>query len=172
MDEKAGPMTYLFRNSILLSFAFSVGMLAAVFVFQYGLDLQPCVLCVYQRWPYAAVMVLALAAIMLAKKVGSTVFQYLIALSFAVTAGIGGFHVGVEQGWWEGTAECVADTSSTLSLDQLKAQIMSAPLAKCDEVAWQLFGISMAGYNMLFATVMALFMVVAVSYNRNAIAEK
>lgn len=161
-------MTYLFKKSILLSLVFSIGMLAAVFVFQYGLDLQPCVLCVYQRWPYVAVIVLSLAAITLAKKAGTTVFHYLIALSFAVTSGIGGFHVGVEQGWWEGTSECVADTSNTVSLDQLKAQIMSAPLAKCNEVAWELFGISMAGYNMLFAAAMALFMIIAASRNRNA----
>lgn len=161
-------MTYFFKNSILLSLVFSVGMLVAVFVFQFGLNLQPCVLCVYQRWPYVAVIVLSLAAISLARKLGSTVFHYLIALSFAVTAGIGGFHVGVEQGWWEGTSECVADTSNTVSIDQLKAQIMSAPLSKCNEVAWELFGISMAGYNMLFAAAMALFMIIAASRNKNA----
>ncbi len=157
-------MTFLYRQSLLLSFLASVGALGGALVSQYFFSLQPCVLCVYQRWPYVAVIILALAGLALAKKLGVCVFQLLIATGFAVTSGIGMFHVGVEQGWWKGTSECVADTAKTLSLDELRSQIMSAPLVKCNEIAWELFGISMAGYNVLFAGAMALFMILALSH--------
>ena len=81
----------------------------------------------------------------------------LCALAFAVTAGIGGYHVGVEQGWWEGSQECVGDTAKADSLQDLKAKIMSTPIVRCDDVAWSLFGISMAGYNFIAAAILAVF---------------
>ncbi|MEL7133890.1 MAG: disulfide bond formation protein B, partial [Pseudomonadota bacterium] len=34
-------------------------------------------------------------------------------------------------------------------------QIMAAPLIRCDEIAWQLAGISMAGWNMILSLVLA-----------------
>ena len=58
--------------------------------------------------------------------------------------------MGVEQGWWEGTSGC-GSISTTDDLAALRAQIMNAPIVRCDEVAWSLFGISMAGYNVLYS---------------------
>ena len=74
-----------------------------------------------------------------------------------MTAAIGGYHVGVEQGWWEGTAECVGDTAKATSLQDLKAKIMSTPIVRCDEVAWSFLGISMAGYNVIAGMILAVF---------------
>ena len=73
-----------------------------------------------------------------------------------IGAGIAVFHVGVEQQWWPGTAECGGIDGANLSLEQLKAQILAAPVVRCDEVAWSLFGISMAGYNILLSLGLAL----------------
>lgn len=155
-------MPFILKNAILIALIASLGTLATVFVAQYGFGLKPCVLCVYQRWPYAAIIALAILAYFLRGKIADVYFKGAIALSFAVTAGIGAFHVGVEKGWWEGSAECTADTSNAVSLADLKAQILSAPLIKCDEVAWELFGISMAGYNFLFASGMVLLMLLSI----------
>ena len=80
----------------------------------------------------------------------------LAALAFAVDAGIAAFHVGVEQGWWQGTAECGSTLDLTLSPEELKNQLMNQPLVRCDEVTWSLFGISMAGYNFLYALALAV----------------
>lgn len=157
-------MTFLYRQSFILSLLASIGALGGALVSQYFFSLQPCVLCVYQRWPYVAVIVLSLAGIAFARKLGIRVFQLLIAAGFAVTSGIGVFHVGVEQGWWKGTAECVADTTTALSLEELRSQVMSAPLVKCDEIAWEMFGVSMAGYNVLYAGIMVVFMILAVAH--------
>lgn len=161
-------MSFLYGQSLVLSFLASIGALGGALISQYFFNLQPCVLCVYQRWPYVAVIILSLAGMALAKKLGVRVFQLMIAAGFAVTSGIGMFHVGVEQGWWKGTSECVADTAKTLSLEELRSQIMSAPLVKCNEIAWELFGISMAGYNVLFAGAIAFFLILALLHKPTA----
>ncbi len=150
-------------NALRISVLASVVALGAAFVAQYGFNLLPCVLCLYQRWPYAVVIAIGIVGLTFAKTRRSSAFLFLIliAAGFAVTAGIGGFHVGVEQGWWAGTAECAADTGKVLSMEDLKAQILDAPIAKCDEPAWQMLGISMAGYNLIFASLLAVYALAA-----------
>ncbi|MDF2366306.1 disulfide bond formation protein B [Sneathiella sp.] len=161
-------MAYLTKNALWGALLASIAALGTAFVAQYVFDLWPCVLCLYQRWPYAAVIAISLAGLALHKRVGTTPFLLLCALGFAVTAAIAGYHVGVEQGWWEGTAECVGDTAKASSLQDLKAKIMSTPIVRCDEVAWSLFGISMAGYNVIAGAVLAVFsLFAALSSSRN-----
>ena len=129
--------------------------LIAALISQYGFDLQPCVLCIWQRWPYVAAILLGLAAAALRRNRAAPALTALAILAVLVSGGIGAFHVGVEQGWWEGTSGC-GSLSSTDDLAALRAQIMSAPIVRCDEIAFSLFGISMAGWNVLFALGVAL----------------
>ncbi len=66
-------------------------------------------------------------------------------------AGLAGYHVGVEQHWWEGLTSCGGAVGMPTSVEVLRQQIMSSLVVRCDEVAWSLFGISMAGYNFLIS---------------------
>jgi disulfide bond formation protein DsbB len=75
-----------------------------------------------------------------------------VALLFG--GGVAVFHVGVEQHWWTGTPGCGVPATAN-SIDALRAQIMAAPVVRCDQVAWSLFGISMAGYNILISLALA-----------------
>ncbi len=60
---------------------------------------------------------------------------------------MGIYHIGVEQGWWEGPTTCTSGSIEGLSTDDLLNQIMGAPLIRCDEIAWQFMGLSMASWN-------------------------
>ena len=70
-----------------------------------------------------------------------------------VSGAIGGLHAGVEYGWWEGLTAC----SSVVATDgdPLEA-IMNAPLIRCDAAPWDLFGISLAGWNFLISCGVAI----------------
>jgi disulfide bond formation protein DsbB len=75
-------------------------------------------------------------------------------VALLIGGGIAAFHVGVEQHWWTGTPGCGVPATSN-SIEEMRAQIMAAPVVRCDQVAWSLFGISMAGYNILISLVLA-----------------
>jgi len=85
---------------------------------------------------------------------GAVALLGLAAAAELATGGIGVFHVGVEQGWWQGTAEC-GTTAAGNDLAALKAQIMKQPIVRCDEVAFAVLGISMAGWNAVLAALLA-----------------
>ncbi|MFI4985981.1 MAG: disulfide bond formation protein B [Alphaproteobacteria bacterium] len=142
-----------------LILAASAATLGAAFLFQYAGGLAPCVLCLYQRYPYGATMALAALALVLADGRLRGAALALAAVAFLADAGIAAFHVGVEQHWWEGTAACTGSVVSGAagSLDALRQQILAAPVVRCDRIPWSLFGVSIAGYNLAIALCLALF---------------
>ncbi|WP_372398224.1 disulfide bond formation protein B [Azospirillum sp. HJ39] len=156
--------------SLLLALA-SAGVLLSALFFQFVLDYQPCVLCIMQRWPYVAVMVFGLVTWLFRrwKGLGDAL---LVASGFALLAGAGiaAYHVGVEQHWWAGTSSCGGSVPAN-SLEALRAQVMAAPVTRCDEVAWSLFGISMAGYNVAISLALAAYAFVAarIAYTRTPV---
>ena len=125
-------------------------LLGGAYVSQYVFGLYPCEMCWWQRWPHFAA--LAFAAIAWARPPGAA-WLWLAAGAIALSGLIGGFHAGVEYGWWQGITACASTAAA--SGDPLEA-IMNAPLVRCDVAPWSLFGISLAGWNFLFSTAAAL----------------
>jgi disulfide bond formation protein DsbB len=134
-------------------------LLGGALVSQYVFGLHPCEMCMWQRWPHLAAILLALAAIALrGTPSASRTFVVLAAIAIAISGGIGFFHAGVEYGWWQGLTACSTALSGGSTQDVL-ANIMAAPLTRCDVAPWSLFGISLAGYNGLLSllAVIAIF---------------
>lgn len=140
------------RNGfILLAMLGSAALLAGAFGFQYLGGLAPCKMCLWQRWPHGAAVVIGIVALLVPRRI----WPLLGALAAATTAGIGVFHAGVEQGWWEGPTTCTSGPIAGVSPEDLLDQILAAPLVRCDEIAWQMLGISMAGWNAILSAVLA-----------------
>ncbi len=133
----------------------SAALLGTALYFQYFENLPPCELCIYQRIPYIAAIPLALIGSVFFARRPSTagVFAILLAVAcgagFLAGAGVAAFHVGVEQGWWQGTESCVGADLGDLTLAEMRDAILNAPAVRCDEIQWSLLGISMAGWNFL-----------------------
>ena len=137
---------------ILLGALGSAGLLLGAFAFQHIGGMAPCKLCLWQRWPHGAAIVIGVLALALPGRL----LPLLGALAALTTAAIGGYHTGVERGWWEGPTTCTSGPVSGISAQDLMAQIMEAPLVRCDEVPWEMFTLSMATWNMLASLAFAL----------------
>ena len=126
----------------------SASLLAGAFAFEYIGGLAPCKLCIWQRWPHAALVALAAIGVM-----GQAVWLMLLAcIGAALTSSaIGLYHVGVEQGWWSGPAGCSGQMGTNLDLSALTDTLLAMPVVRCDEIAWQFLGLSMAGWNMVIS---------------------
>ncbi len=121
--------------------------------FQHLGGLAPCEMCLWQRWPHLAALVLALAAL-LAPPPARRLLLFVAAGGVLTSGAIGLFHTGVEAHWWAGPTHCTPNVAS--GGDFLKAMV-TTPLVRCDVAAWKLLGISMAGYNALISGAVALF---------------
>lgn len=143
-----------------LALIISGGLLGGALISQYLFGLFPCEMCMWQRWPHIAAIIFAVIALIFHPKSWATIFISGAAIGIFVSGLIGGFHAGVEYGWWEGITTCA--TSGAVSLDS----IMDAPLVRCDVAPWSLFGISLAGYNFLLSVGGAIAILVLLAKGR------
>lgn len=147
------------RNHVfLLLTGFSVSMILGAWAFEFIGGLAPCKLCYYQRYPHWVAA--GFGALTLLS--GTIAFAYIAALGAAASGAIGVFHTGVERSWWEGPSTCTSGDVTQMSTDDLFNQIMNAPLVRCDDIPWQLFGLSMANYNALLSLGAALIWIYAI----------
>ena len=137
-----------------LLLAASAGALGTAFVAQYWGGLDPCPLCLYQRVPFAVGGVLAIAALAVSSGARGRLLA-LIGLGFAVNAAIAVYHVGVENHWWA-SAVCGGNVPAIASAEDLRRALAQPGPKPCDTVDWTLFGVSMAGYNIVFSSALAV----------------
>ena len=142
-----GPVSAARLLALLLPLALLGGALGS----QYLGGLHPCEMCMWQRWPHAVAIVLALLAFASpAESTRSRALVLLAALAIAVSGSIGVYHAGVEAKIFEGFTQCTA-TGKGLSPSELLQEISHAPLVRCDEVQFRFLGISMAGWNAILS---------------------
>lgn len=135
----------------------SVFALSAALYSEVALDLEPCILCIYQRIPFVIGAVLGMLGLTLRNKpqIADGILG-ILAVNFMTNSGIAAYHTGVEQKWWtskvEGCAatfENLGNTEAAKATQSLLENILSAPTGNCAEIPWEdpLLGLSMANYN-------------------------
>ncbi len=136
----------------------ALAVLLTVFVSQYGFGMRPCALCLWQRYPYAGLLIMGFGMHYLACKRSSlVVFSVLIFVLWATGFAISLFHVGVEQHWWEFHSACSGNVyEAGSSPDEMLAHLKAAPVTRCDQSADFLFGWSMAVWNALLSATMTV----------------
>jgi disulfide bond formation protein DsbB len=137
--------------ALLVGMAVTVGTALG---FQHIGGYIPCKLCLGQRTPYyVGVPLMALAVLSAALRAPAIITRGLLAaggLLMLYGAWLGGFHSGVEWGWWEGPSDCAAVTPPPSGgtggvLDQINAVIPPS----CTEAAGRFLGLSFAGWNVV-----------------------
>lgn len=118
----------------------------------------PCKLCLEQRIPYY----LGIPVVLLAAISGALRWTPVLTRGLLLVGGglmlwglwLGGYHAGVEWGWWAGPADCgvvAAPSNSGSLLDQLNAVVPPS----CDEAAGRFLGLSFAGWNVIASALLA-----------------
>ncbi len=137
------------RQLHLAALLLATATIATALASQYIGGLEPCDLCFKQRWPYyLAVPCLALA-------LRPQFRQILISLAMLIFLGgaaLAAFHAGVEYGWWKGPSGCTS-SAMMMGFESLE-QALQKPVVRCDQPAFSLFGISMAGYNFIVSVIL------------------
>lgn len=148
------------RNTLILAAAGgSLALLLGAFGFQYIGGLAPCELCLLQRWPHAAAILFGVLAL----AIRGPALPGLGALAALATSGLGLYHTGVERGWWQGPTACTGTGSglSGLSGTDLLNTAQAPAVVMCDQVQWEMLGLSMASYNAILSLLLALIWVAA-----------
>lgn len=143
--------------------AIATAALAGAWFFELVLDIRPCPLCLEQRYAYYLTIPLAAVLAIAAPRAPRWAFVAGFAVIAAVmlsNAVLGGYHAGVEWGWWPGPTTCSGAIGDLGDAASLLERLDRAKVVRCDVVQWRLLGLSLAGYNMLLSlaiTAIAMF---------------
>lgn len=139
--------------------AVAAATLAGAWFFQLVLDIRPCPLCLEQRYAYYVAIPVALlvarAAATDAPRAVLIAGFALIAAAALYNAGLGGYHAGVEWGFWPGPTECSGPVLDLSKAGSLLDNLDKVKVVRCDEVQWRFLGLSLAGYNVLISLLIA-----------------
>lgn len=142
---------------IMMSAGGSAALLGGAYIFQM-LGYPPCAMCLWQRWPHAAAIIIGLIAL----KVPGRFLPFLGALAAGTTSAIGLFHTGVERDWWEGPTSCTGGGSlQGFSGSDLLA-IEGPRVVMCDQVSWEFLSLSMASWNAILSFDLMIGWIIAI----------
>ncbi|CAN5400572.1 hypothetical protein BH10PSE2_BH10PSE2_13630 [soil metagenome] len=160
--------------------AISLAMLGFAHASERFLGLSPCNLCLKQRevlWGAVAIAAVATswAVISRASRGTPRIAAFLLAMVFATGAVTATLHFGGEMKWWALPATCSGGGAST-DIESLTALALGTgpviKVAMCDAVTWRFLGLSMAGWNVILSSALAIFSLLAAKRPKDARAPK
>ena len=155
------------NNLILIVILFFVSLvIISAFVIEYGLNHQPCKLCLYERIPYILSILLIIKILFVKKYEKITLF--ILFLIFIASAVLAFYHFGIEQGFFSESFVCKAgDLSETLSKEQLLEQLNKNSIS-CKDVSFRVLGLSLAIINTILSIILSvIFLKLFLNYAKN-----
>ncbi len=162
---KASMVIKIKENKRLLLLIGVLLPLAGAYIAQYGFGLQPCILCLYQRIPYAVMAVLLIILLVIKKHLSKKLLCIFLLLSLTEVM-IAGYHVGVEQGIVVQEVGCADESLALNSIEELRAQLLAKPNVACDKPAFVFMGLSMAAWNVFYALILSAFLVFVIKQEK------
>lgn len=173
LDGETRPALYEVTASVVFVLGFLT--IAGAWFFEIVLGLQPCPLCLTQRIPYYVGVplsgLLALVAWEGLRWANNPALRdswqrlrpillrgglAVVSLVFAVGAGLGVYHSGVEWGLWAGPAGCSGQDTVPQSVDALLGALQEVRVVACNEAPWVFLGLSLAGWNALVSALLSI----------------
>ena len=137
------------RRAAILLFVIALATILGAWFFE-AMGYAPCPLCLKQRWAYYAAIPLALLIALLAKP-GFSYARHglvLLGLIWIGSAIFGAYHAGVEWKFWVGPTTCGGAIGGGLP-------DLSKPVISCEDAAIRIFGLSLAGWNVVISAALA-----------------
>ena len=149
------PLRLSMRSTALAVAFAAAATIGGAYLFQYVWGYVPCKLCLWQRNPYYAGIVLAILTALVPppwRRAG----LWLLALLFLASAVLGAYHAGVEWGFFAGPSDCGGGAGQQAgTVGDFLNQLQSTRVVSCTEAAWRLLGLSLAGWNVLISLALA-----------------
>ena len=155
-------------NKLLLNgiLAFSIISLLIAYFIQYALGHKPCNLCIIERVPYIAAIILISLIFILNKY--QKIISSLILIFFFFGALVSFYHYGIEQGFLSESFICDLSSSLPKNKEELLNQLKKTDIVSCKDVTFRFFGLSLATINTIISLILSGIMIKIIkNYGKN-----
>ena len=158
----------ILNNKLLLNgiLAFSILSLSIAYFIQYVLGHKPCNLCLIERVPYIAAIILISLVFILNKY--QKIISSLILIFFIFGAVVSFYHFGIEQGFFSESLVCDLGNSRPLNKEELLNQLKKTEIVSCKDVTFRFLGLSLATINTVISLILSgIIIKVIKNYGKN-----
>jgi len=155
-------------NKLLLNgiLAFSILSLSIAYFIQYVLGHKPCNLCIIERIPYIAAIILISLIFILNRY--QKIISSLILIFFIFGAAVSFYHFGIEQGFFSESLVCDLGNSQPINKEELLNQLKKAEIVNCKDVTFRFLGLSLATINTIISIILSGIMIKVIkNYGKN-----
>jgi len=155
-------------NKLLLNgiLAFSILSLSIAYFIQYVLGHKPCNLCIIERIPYIAAIILISLIFILNRY--QKIISSLILIFFIFGSVVSFYHFGIEQGFFSESLVCDLGNSQPLNKEELLNQLKKAEIVSCKDVTFRFLGLSLATINTIISIILSGIMIKIIkNYGKN-----
>ena len=150
-------------NAVLI---FSVFALITAYFIQYILNHEPCNLCLIERIPYLAAIILISLIFILNKF--EKIISLIIGLFFIFGAVVSFYHFGIEQGFFNESLVCDLSNSNKATSAQDLLKQLEKKTVSCKDVTFKILGLSLATFNTIISIIISAIMIkIVISYDKN-----
>ena len=154
LNKKNFYLFVLFYSLLAIFFALYV---------EYILGYKACKLCLYQRVPYIFAIFICF--------IGYNYFTndkilILVAIIFLISVLISGYHYGIENNIFKEFSGCAVNSLEIVDKTEL-LNSLNDNVTSCKDVNFKLFGISLAGINLLFSLLIIIYSLRTLFYEKN-----
>ena len=146
----------ILNNKLILNgiLAFSIFSLSIAYFIQYVLGHKPCNLCIIERIPYIAAIILISLIFILNSY--NKIISSLILIFFIFGAVVSFYHFGIEQGYIEESLVCdLKNGSGVTSKEEILKQLQEQKVS-CKDVTFKIFGLSLTTYNIVISILITI----------------
>ena len=158
----------ILNNKLLLNgiLAFSILSLSIAYFIQYVLGHKPCNLCIIERIPYIAAIILISLIFILNRY--QKIISSLILIFFIFGAVVSFYHFGIEQGFFSESLVCDLGDSRPLNKEDLLSQLKKTEIVSCKDVTFRFLGLSLATINTVISLILSgIIIKVIINYGKN-----
>jgi len=158
----------ILNNKLLLNgiLAFSILSLSIAYFIQYVLGHKPCNLCIIERIPYIAAIILISLIFILNRY--QKIISSLILIFFIFGAVVSFYHFGIEQGFFSESLVCDLGNSQPLNKEDLLKQLKKTEIVSCKDVTFRFLGLSLATINTIISIILSGIMIKVIkNYGKN-----
>ena len=158
----------ILNNKLLLIgiLAFSILSLSIAYFIQYVLGHKPCNLCIIERIPYIAAIILISLIFILNRY--QKIISSLILIFFIFGAVVSFYHFGIEQGFFSESLVCDLGNSQPLNKEDLLNQLKKTEIVSCKDVTFRFLGLSLATINTVISLILSgIIIKVIKNYGKN-----
>ncbi len=148
------------KKFYIIIFSLSFFSLIAALYVEYILGFKPCILCIYQRIPYAIAILVSLSAFLIGNR---NILLIILGLTFLAGILLSGYHVSIEKGIIEPLFSCTGENIKALEKEEILKSLNNIQ-PDCKDVDFSIFGVSLATLNFIISFVLTIVIVYIFKY--------